>query len=65
MISIQIDIDQDQVHGALTDMGYNNGADLVEFVVGVVEFVGDPSIAEALIGRLNETYIYLQEAFGE
>lgn len=62
MISIQIDIDQQQIEDALLDL---NSDDLVELIVGVMERVGAPRLVKSLIGELGDTYTYLEETFGD
>ena len=62
MISIQIDIDRERVEEAMMDM---TSDDLVETVVSVMERVGAPRLVKSLIGKLGDTYTYLEETFGE
>ena len=62
MISIQIDIDREQVEEAMMDM---TSDDLVEMIVSVMERVGAPRLVKSLIGELGNTYTYLEETFGD
>ena len=62
MISIQLDVGQDEVEDAMVDMGAD---ELVEMIVSVMERVGAPRLVKSLIGELGDTYTYLEETFGE
>jgi hypothetical protein len=62
MISIQIDVDREQVEEAMMDM---TSDDLVEMIVSVMERVGAPRLVKSLIGELGDTYAYLEETFGD
>lgn len=65
MISIQIDISKDQIEDALVDLGEWVDDSFIALIVSAVERIGDPSIAKNLIGRLGDTYTYLEETFGD
>ena len=62
MISIQIDISAAEVEDALV---FTNPEGFVEMVVSAVERIGDPKLAKDLIGKLGDTYAYLEETFGD
>lgn len=65
MISIQIDIDRYQMEDALVDLATWADSDFLSLIAGAVERIGDPSIAKDLIGKLGDTYTYLEETFGD
>jgi hypothetical protein len=66
VISIQIDIGKDQVENAMLDLyEYGENDELLDLIVSVVERTGDLSIAKNLIGKLGDTYTYLEETFGD
>jgi len=65
MISIQIEITKDQIEDALVDLGMWADGDFLSLIVSTVERIGDPSIAKDLIGKLGDTYTYLEETFGD
>lgn len=65
MISIQIDVDEYQVETAMVDVANEDGDALVDLVLAVVERVGSPRLVKSLIGKLGDTYTYLEETFGD
>lgn len=62
MISIQIDIDPQKIEDALLDL---NSDELVDLIDGVMERIGAPRLVKSLIGKLGETYTYLEETFDD
>ena len=62
MISIQLDVGQDEIEDAMVDMGED---ELVGMIVSVMERFGVPRVVKSLIGQLGDTYTYLEETFGE
>lgn len=64
MISIQIDITKDQIEDAIVDMcDYTD--EIADLFISVIERVGSPRLAKSLIGKLGDTYTYLEETFGD
>jgi len=67
VISIQIDIDAHQVENALVDLGSGtrDGVRFIDLVVWSAERIGDPALVKDLIGKLGDTYTYLEGTFGD
>lgn len=67
MISVQVDISAGQVESALVALGdgYRDGISFNDIVVWAAERIGEPSMIKELIGRLGDTYTYLEETFGD
>jgi len=62
MISIELTVDQNEIESAMIDM---HDDDLIDMIVSVVERSGSSELTKTLIGKLGNTYTYLEETFGE
>lgn len=66
MISVQVNIDRQQIEDSIVDtLGFADHDDLLDLIVSVMERVGSPVAVKDLIGMLGYTYAYLEETFGE
>lgn len=65
MIYAQLKINQTEVEDALVDVGEDEPSRLIELITAVVEKIQSPELIKELIGKLGDTYTYLEETFGE
>jgi hypothetical protein len=62
MISIELTVDQNEIESAMIDM---HDDDLIDMIVSVVERSGSSELTKTLIGKLGDTYTYLEETLGD
>jgi len=62
MISIELTVDQNEIESAMIDM---HDDDLIDMIVSVVERSGSSELTKTLIGKLGNTYTYLEETLGD